>query len=454
MIEKILAAIEKYRMPISGSHVLIGLSGGADSVALTLGLNELKDEMGFNISCAHVNHMLRGEEAMRDEEFCRTLCEKYSVMFHVKRIDVISIAKEKHISVEMAAREVRYDFFNELCIKCGYGLIATAHTALDNAETVIFNLVRGSGTAGLCGIPPVRGNIVRPLILADRKEIEAYLLMRNESHITDSSNLCDDFTRNKIRHEIVPRLTEINPSFIDSVSRMCENVSMDCDFIESWLVSNSNLKFEDGIIDILSFNPLHEAIKARILIKVFESCGGHDLRKAHIDSLIVLAYNNVTSSECHLPGGVKAKVQYSRMYFEKSESIAPRDYCTSIDVDGIDGKKIKSGRFTITFEVRNGNVVDVNKNLMTGQFDCDTIGGKILIRNRKIGDKYSPIGLIGSKTIKKMMIDEKIPAESRKELPVFEAGDDIIWTAGLNICENYKVKISTKRILQITVGEC
>ena len=142
------------------------------------------------------------------------------------------------------------------------------------------------------------------------------------------------------------------------------------------------------------------------------------------------------------------------MYFEKSESIAPRDYCTSIDVDGIDGKKIKSGRFTITFEVRNGNVVDVNKNLMTGQFDCDTIGGKILIRNRKIGDKYSPIGLIGSKTIKKMMIDEKIPAESRKELPVFEAGDDIIWTAGLNICENYKVKISTKRILQITVGEC
>ena len=196
----VLKAIKQFSMLEKSHNVTVALSGGADSVSLLHILYELRDELGITLSAAHLNHMIRGDEALRDENFARQECEKLGIPFFCERADVPKYAKEHRVSTELAAREIRYEFLSNV----SDGLIATAHTASDNIETIIFNLARGTGLKGLCGIPPVRENIIRPLIFCTREEIEAYCSANRLSYVTDSTNLSDDYSRNKIRHTIVP----------------------------------------------------------------------------------------------------------------------------------------------------------------------------------------------------------------------------------------------------------
>jgi tRNA(Ile)-lysidine synthase len=223
MIDKIRAAISQYSMIREGAAVTVALSGGADSVALLFALREL----GYGVSAAHVNHNLRGAESDRDEAFVREWCANLGVALTARSVDVRAI-QEKHQSLEEAARKARYTFFGEID-----GLIATAHTASDNAETVLLNLIRGTGLKGLCGIPPVRERIIRPLILAERSEVLQYCRERGLQYVTDSSNACEDFTRNRLRLTLIPLIKEINPAFDGSMTAMCEILRNDCDFLES-----------------------------------------------------------------------------------------------------------------------------------------------------------------------------------------------------------------------------
>ena len=200
MLKKVLAAIEDYGMLGKGSTVTVALSGGADSVALLYCLLELKEQFSLNIRAAHLNHNLRGDESLRDANFVADLCKKLNVDLSLKSADVSSVAKETGESIELAARRVRYDFLNEV----SGGIIATAHTASDSFETMLFNLSRGTAIKGLSGIPPKRDNLIRPLIYCTRADVEEYCKQNNISFVTDSSNLSDDYTRNKIRHNVVP----------------------------------------------------------------------------------------------------------------------------------------------------------------------------------------------------------------------------------------------------------
>ena len=222
MIDRIKTAIKQYAMIQDGDTVTVALSGGADSVALLYALLELD----YGVKACHVNHQLRGEESDRDETFVRDLCRKLNIELTVKSINVKSLQKN-HQSIEEAAREVRYSFFSQ------FDKVATAHTASDNAETVILNLIRGTGLKGLCGIPPVRDNIIRPLILCERSEIEEYCESQSLQYVTDSTNSCDEFTRNKIRMVLVPFIKEINPSFDSTVTRMCELLREDSDYLDN-----------------------------------------------------------------------------------------------------------------------------------------------------------------------------------------------------------------------------
>jgi tRNA(Ile)-lysidine synthase len=229
MIEKVKLAIEKYNMINSGEAVTVALSGGADSVALLHVLLKL----GIETSACHINHNLRGEESDRDEQLVRDLCREADVKLKVFSIDVRSMQK-KHESIEEIARKARYRVFEE------FHCVATGHTASDNSETVLINLIRGTGLKGLCGIPPVRCNnccnnqvkIIRPLILCERSDIEEHCRNHGLQYATDSTNSSDEFTRNKIRMGIVPIIKEINPSFDSSVTRMCEALREDSDFLE------------------------------------------------------------------------------------------------------------------------------------------------------------------------------------------------------------------------------
>ncbi len=227
MITKVKQAVENYNMLSAGSEVTVALSGGADSVALLYAMKELG---GLRLRAAHLNHMLRGEEADRDEEFCQELCKRLEIPLITERIDIAEIAEKTGESIELCARKQRYAFFERAAAG---GIIATAHTADDNLETVIFNLARGTGLSGLCGIPPVRDNIVRPLIYCQRAEIEEYLSKKGQAFCTDSSNSQDAYTRNYIRHNISPLLERLNPAVKQNAVLMCEGLRYDSEYIKS-----------------------------------------------------------------------------------------------------------------------------------------------------------------------------------------------------------------------------
>ena len=210
LITKTEAAIKKYDLLSGGDSVIIALSGGADSVTLLSVLNSIKEKYNLKLYAAHLNHGIRGEEADNDEKFCKVLCENYNVQLFVKHIDVPKLCTEQKISAELCGRNERYKFFDELSAKLN-AKVATAHTASDNAETLLFNLCRGSSLAGAAAIPPKRGNIIRPLITLTRNEIESYCAENSLSYVTDSTNMSDSYTRNKIRHKVIPALKEVNP---------------------------------------------------------------------------------------------------------------------------------------------------------------------------------------------------------------------------------------------------
>lgn len=227
-LEKIRSAVSDYKMLQRGDAVVAALSGGADSVSLLYALNELSEELGVTISACHINHHLRGEESDSDMRFCEELCSRLAVPLFVREAEVGSM-QQKHESLEECARRVRYDFFAE--VSAGKKL-ATAHSSNDCAETVLLNLMRGTGLKGLCGVPPVRGNIVRPLIYCTRADVEEYCVSRGLTWVTDKTNLCDDYTRNKIRHIILPEMLKINGSLFSTMNRMEKSLREDSDFLE------------------------------------------------------------------------------------------------------------------------------------------------------------------------------------------------------------------------------
>lgn len=231
VINKVIYAIENHNMIKSGDKIIVALSGGADSVTLLHCLNTIKDELDFELSACHVNHNLRGADSDSDQAFAETLCKKMNIPLKVFSIDVTK-AMEKHTSVEETARELRYQAFAAESARLG-AKAATAHNSCDNTETVFLNLLRGTGLKGLCGIPPVRDYLIRPLILCTRDEIEAYCNENTLQYVTDKTNFSTEYTRNKIRLELLPKLLEINPSLYDGVSRMTSSLSEDSLFLEN-----------------------------------------------------------------------------------------------------------------------------------------------------------------------------------------------------------------------------
>ena len=215
-LDIVINTIDEYGMIKKDDCITAALSGGADSVCLLIILKELSDKYSFTLDALHINHCIRGKESDRDEEFCRNLCKKYDIPLTVIRTDVPAAAAESKKSLEETARDIRYKAFEKHA--GDKGKIATAHTVSDNAETVILNMARGTGLKGLCGIPPVRDNIIRPLIDVTRQQIEDYLKSMNQGFVTDSTNLSDDYTRNRIRHKIIPELLKINEGFYKTFS--------------------------------------------------------------------------------------------------------------------------------------------------------------------------------------------------------------------------------------------
>ncbi|MBQ4100128.1 MAG: tRNA lysidine(34) synthetase TilS, partial [Oscillospiraceae bacterium] len=272
MIPKFKSAISKYKMLNDGDNVIVAVSGGADSMALLHLLLCYKTKMNLHIEVCHINHLIRGDEAYRDEAFVKDYCEKNGIPFHLLRADIPKLADECGKSLEECGRDVRYSFFAQTASKIG-AKIATAHTHSDSIETLLLNIARGTGAKGLCGIPAVRGNIIRPLIFCTREDIETYNKENNVSFVDDSTNFSREYSRNKIRLDVVPILKELNPSLEKAVLRMFLQNAEDYECIEQIVATEYNSCVCDNKILLDNLKHKNKAILKRIVIKYLNNNG-------------------------------------------------------------------------------------------------------------------------------------------------------------------------------------
>ncbi len=441
--EKFSRAIKRYDM-LSCDSLLVGLSGGADSVVLLYMLKKEAAVRGFSLFALHVNHMIRGEEADRDEEFCRKLCENWEIPFVCERVDVPKLAEKEKCGLEEAARNCRYKIFNRFCAENGIKKIATAHNSSDNLETVLFNIARGSSLKGVCGIPPVRENIIRPLIFCTKTEIIEYAKENLLEYVYDSTNSDTDYSRNLIRHKIVPELLKLNPSAEDALSRMTLILRDDNDFLEK-----TASQFDDSRIE--SLLSLDRAILRRVIKNMYASCGGNgDLSYIHISDVTELISAGVPHSSISLPGGISATIENSRLVFVKSSD---REKHSEYRVKLSLGENIIKEDDSVIFicEKKSENCEEISKYLIKKQniykifikatIAFDIMNFSLSARNKADGDRY----VYGSMTrsIKKLFSEKKLPLDRRATIPVIESNGKILWIPGFPLADSVSPKLNT-----------
>ena len=318
LIEKSKSVIDKYQMLSPNDTVVVGFSGGADSMTLLSLMNALKSEYDLNLIAAHVNHGIRGDEAQRDQDFCTEVCNNLGIRLEVLNADVPSIARERGVSEEVAGRDVRYDFFNSLAGESGK--IATAHNANDAVETMIFNLCRGTGLRGLSSIPPIRGNIIRPLIECTRAEIEQYITDNNLSYVTDSTNLTDEYMRNRIRHNILPELSLVNENAISNITRCIGTLRDDADYFNSKvqaLLSDAGQGLSDNKLSTEVLLRADLPILSRAISDyVYLECGTRP-EKVHVDKTIDMMKVG-RRDQVQIPSGAFIHVEKGKLWVIKS----------------------------------------------------------------------------------------------------------------------------------------
>ena len=328
MRDKVLNTINKYNLINDGDRVILGVSGGPDSIAMLNILNDIKNDknlhMNFDIIVAHVNHMIR-EEAIDDQRFVENFCKKIGVSFYAKSIDVQKIANNKKIGTEEAGRVVRYEFFDEILEKTKSNKIAIAHNKNDRAETIIMNTLRGSGISGLKGIEPKRGKYIRPLIECERTEIEKYCEQNKLEPRIDKTNFENIYTRNKIRNIVIPYIKEeFNPNIVNTLERLSQLICEEEEYIENQVekIYNSILieeKEEQIILDIKEFNKQEKVIKSRILLYTITKLFGNskNIEKVHIEDIIKLCENNIGNKYLTPNKKIKILVKNQKIYFIK-----------------------------------------------------------------------------------------------------------------------------------------
>ena len=322
MKAKVKAFITRYGMIKRGDKVLCALSAGADSMAMVMLLKELSKEMGFEVAAAHFIHGIRPEEAEKEKNLAQNLCEELGIEFRFEEGDTLKYCKEHKLGTEDGARRLRYEFMKSTARGLKADKIATAHNKNDNAETVLLNLIRGSGMRGLSGIPPVRDNIIRPVMCLSRQEIEQYLGERE--YAKDATNYTLDYTRNKIRHKLLPLVEEINDRGIDNISLAGLRLREENDFIESETEKTvGTCSFENGVIsaDIKQLKKLSPGLLKRVIHRLYEKAGGDmgKLCSVHIDSVADLVYNKLPPKYIVMPSGIRMRLKNKKLLIYNGE---------------------------------------------------------------------------------------------------------------------------------------
>ena len=413
--------------------ILVALSGGADSVALLALLIDYAEKTGAPLSVAHVNHKLRGADADADADFCRALAERYQLPFYLLEVDVRGLAVENKRGIEEQARISRYEFFASLMAKHKIPLLATAHHADDNAETLLLHIARGSGLHGLGGIAPVRdfasGKLIRPLLSVAKADILAFCEANGLSFVTDSTNEDVDYARNRIRHNVMPELCRINPSAVDSIARLCRTAAREDDFIAAcaheFLETN---RTDDGALPLEALRNAHPALAARAVKQLLASRLS-DTSATHVASVLKLAEDGVPHSSLDLGSGVRAYVEAGCLWVSDTpvDSTTPPNFCTPLR----EGENpIPEADMLILVETESSRknheaFKNIYKKATTTRISSATIYDSLVTRPRREGDVILTHGM--HKKVKKLMCDCGLPLTLRPRLPIVCDADGILW---------------------------
>ena len=445
--ERFAAYAEEKRLFFPGESVTVALSGGADSSVLLHLLCAARKDLSLGDICAvHIHHGLRGAAADADEAFCRQLCEKWGVPFSVVRVDVPAAVSETGESVEQAARRLRYEALFSLA---GEGVVATAHTASDNAETVLLHLTRGSGLRGLCGIEPRRDTLVRPLLFATRAEVEAYAEENKIAFVTDETNADVAFSRNRVRAQVMPALKAINPKTETALLRLCETLRED----EECLRDQGQLLLEcaafeelSGVYDREVLKTAPPAILRRALLQMLPTAV--NVEKAHLEALSRLVFEDGAVT---VAGDVTVKAEKNTLFLVREEPVPPA-FCfpASIGVPfDVAGESYELRLFSAREFEKCRKVYSL---LFYSCCGYATIKGVLTVRNRREGDSYRPVGR-GTKTLKKLFNEAELSAAARAKTPLLCDENGIVIAYGFGCDERTKLTDSTETVLVLAKTE-
>lgn len=457
-MDKVLCYIQENHMLETGDKVIVGVSGGADSVCLLFLLKSYAPIFGLSLEVVHMEHGIRGKESLQDAEYVENLCREWKIPFHLYRRNIPVLAKEWKCSEEEAGRRVRYEAFEEVRRRTGAEKIAVAHNQDDQAETILFNLARGSGLRGLCGILPVRDRIIRPLLCLSRREIEEILKEAQIGFRTDATNQEEIYTRNKIRLNILPLLeAELNSSASLHIAQAGERLWKLESYFQQEAARRADLlcRKENGriLLDREAFLKEPEALQDYILRECLNrtDSGGHvkDLAAVHFSDLKKLAANQ-SGRFLNLSGGLRAGTEGGRLVFwkEKTEKENRTEVCL-LTIPG----ETSYGNLRILAEIQPYKNEIIPEKMYTKWFDYDKITNAVQLRTRQQGDYLAVTPAGGTKTLKKYFIDEKIPASQRQRAVLLADGKHIIWVIGHRISTAYKADEKTRRVLKVQVLE-
>ena len=458
MLKKVKETIIKHNMLDKGGRVIVAVSGGPDSVALLKALHIISDEYHLFLIAAHFNHGLRGDESDSDESFVKNLSKSMGVVFESGYVDIPSLIKKKGGSTEVICRNERYKFLEDIQKKYRADKIALGHNLGDQAETVIIKFLRGSGMEGLRGILPVRDSIyIRPLISVTREEILNFLKKEDVKYVTDSSNTEDTYLRNRIRGRLIPELMEnYNPRLVENLGRMANIIRTEDDYIkmtveeilESWNINRSEGEIRIKLPELVK---LHKAIQWRIVKTLLQnySPSKKGIGYIHVKSVMDLVEGDNPSGTLNLPFYLEVRREYDLIILSKKKPDTDSTFCYGVEIPG--SVDIKELGITVQFHLID-NVPPINFNAnSTVLMDYEQISFPLTIRNVKSGDRFQPFGMNGTKKLKSFFIDEKIPKNRRRKIPILADQKSVLWIMGTRLCERVKITDKTRKVVKVEI---
>ncbi len=455
ILDKVKLTVQKHDMLRAGEHVLIGLSGGADSVCLLAVLDRLKPEMNLRITAAYLDHGLRPAETPAEVDFCRDLCGSFDIPFVIKMLNVLEHSKTEKLSKQESARDLRYRALQEIAAEVGAHRIAIGHHADDQAETILMRLFRGTGPSGMAGIPPVRKNIIRPLIDIERTQIESFLDAEGIAFMVDSSNQRDDYLRNKLRHHVMPAIKKLNRDVIKTMSRTAEICREEERFfgvqVTKTLMKMISRKTDSSIeLFIAPMEAMDIVILRRVLRRALDETRGlREIGLVHIGEVIHLIRSGTAGDRVYLPGGRRAIKKYATLLITAD---VPKRIETLV-LDVAQSLPIPETGIVLTSRLIPRQQWDgsFGDGRTSAVFDAARLSLPLIIRSRAAGDFFYPMGFGKRKKIQDFFVDQKIARDERDAVPLLVSNDSIAWVVGYRIDDRYAVGDATEQLVQFQI---